>query len=127
MLAFLFAFTAHADPAIDAKVEAAIVDTIKMTSAGEMDAWMAKYCDPKRCADARTKGEWKAYQLKQAKLHSAACMKDEKIDVAQRQGDPATDEDVKWFIRCEGRMMPIAMRFTYVKDQDRVYFSHIGF
>lgn len=127
MLAFALAFTAQADEAIDAKVTAAIVETIEMTTKGELDGWMAKYCDPKRCVDERTKSEWKAYQLKQANLHSAACLKDGKIDVSQRTGDAATDDEVRWYIRCEGRQIPIAMRFHYDKEKDQVFFSHLGF
>lgn len=120
-----------ADPSVttvlDTKVTAAIVETIQMTTAGELDAWIAKYCDPNRCTDEARKAEWKAYQLKQANLKAGACLKDGTVSVKQRMGDASTGAETRWFIRCEGREMPVAVRFRYDAAEDRVWFSHLGF
>ncbi|MEZ4317376.1 MAG: hypothetical protein R3F61_07720 [Myxococcota bacterium] len=121
--------SAHADDAaLDAKVKAALVETIEMTTAGDLDGWIDKYCDPNRCAEARAREEFKAYQLKQANLKSKQCMSAEKeIHVSQRQGEIASGEEVRWYIKCEGRQMPAGMRFRYDKEADRVWFTHLGF
>ena len=120
---------AHAEDAtLEAKVKAALVETIEMTSAGDLDGWITKYCDPNRCGEARAREEFKIYQLKQANLKSKLCMNEAKeINVSQTKGDIASGEEVRWYIKCEGRQMPAAMRFRYDKEADRVYFSHLGF
>jgi len=120
---------AHADDAaLDAKVTAALVETIEMTTAGDLDGWIAKYCDPNRCGEARAREEFKLYQLKQANLKSKMCMNDKKeITVSQRKGEISSGEEVRWYIKCEGRQMPAAMRFRWIKDSDTIVFSHIGF
>ena len=120
--------TALADEALDKKVTDALVETIEMTTAGNLDAWIEKYCDPKRCHDNASRGEFKNYQLKQANLKAKTCMtEDKKITVTQRTGEVGSGSEVRWYIKCEGRMMPAAMRFRYDKDGDRVWFSHLGF
>ncbi|MCB9679157.1 MAG: hypothetical protein H6737_28905 [Alphaproteobacteria bacterium] len=121
--------TAHAEDAnLEAKVKAALVETIEMTSAGDLDGWITKYCDPNRCGEARAREEFKLYQLKQANLKAKMCMNDAKeITVTQQNGDIASGEEVRWYIKCEGRQMPAAMRFRYDKEADRVWFSHLGF
>lgn len=123
----LFLAAAHADEAVDAKVTAAIIETIQMTSAGELDAWITKYCDPTRCTDDARKEEWKAYQLKQANLRASACLHDGAIKVKQRMGDAGTGQETRWFLTCTGREMAVAVRFRFDAEADRVWFGHLGF
>ncbi len=120
---------AHADDAaLDAKVKAALVETIEMTTAGDLDGWIKKYCDPNRCQGERQINDFKAFQLKQANLKAKFCMSESKeITVKQRMGEIATGEEVRWYITCEGRQLPAAMRFRYDKEGDRIWFSHLGF
>ena len=113
---------------LEKKVKDALVETIEMTSAGNIDGWIEKYCDPSRCGESRSLNEFKTYQLKQATLKSARCMNEKKeINVSQMQGDIASGKEVRWFIKCEGRQMPAGIRFRYDGENDRVYFSHLGF
>ena len=128
LLLSLFSAVVLADEALDKKVTDALVETIEMTSAGNLDAWITKYCDPQRCHDNASKAEFKNYQLKQANLKAKTCMtEDKKITVTQRTGEVGSGTEVRWYIKCEGRMMPAAMRFRYDKEADRVWFSHLGF
>ncbi len=117
------------DPgALEKKVKAALVETIEMTSSGDLDGWIEKYCDPSRCSESQARNEFKAYQLKQAKLKAARCMNDKKeVTVSQMNGDIASGKEVRWYIKCEGRQMPAGIRFRYDAENDRVYFSHLGF
>jgi hypothetical protein len=113
---------------LEKKVKAALVETIEMTSAGDLDGWIAKYCDPSRCSEAQARNEFKTYQLKQANLKAAKCMNaDKEITVSQKNGEIASGKEVRWYIKCEGKQMPSGIRFRYDAEKDHVYFSHLGF
>lgn len=127
-----FATPAFADEALDKRVEAAIVETIQLTSAGQFDAWINKWCDPKRCFDTAAKNEMKAYQLKSAKNFSKACLVGENaVSVKQKKGDPALKPDgVTWYLNCKGRMLGVPIRII-VKDPgqktERITFGQLSF
>lgn len=119
---------AHADDAVDAKVTAAIVETIKMTSAGQLDAWMDKYCDKNKCRDTSARTEMKEYSLKSAKSFSKACLLEgDKIEVKQRKGDVASADGGIWWLKCEGRQIGVPVKARYDKEADRVWFLQLGF
>lgn len=113
---------------LDTRATAALVETIELTSTGQHDTWMDKYCDPSRCKDASQRSQWKSYQLKQAEAKAGLCMTgDKKVTVSQRRGEVVSGEEVVWFVKCEGRQMPVGVRFRYDKEGDRFYFTHLGF
>lgn len=117
-----------ADEAADKKVTAAIVETIKMTTAGELDKWMDQYCDPSKCRDAGARSELKAYQLKSANKWSKACLLEgDTIEVKQRKGEVTDADGALWYLRCEGRQLGVPVRARYDKETDRVWFLQLGF
>lgn len=128
MLFLLVSAQAEDTASLETKATAALVETIEMTSTGQLDAWMDKYCEPERCKASTQRSEWKAYQLKQAQAKAGACMTPEKkVTVSQRRGEVASGDEVIWFIKCEGRQMPVSVRFRYDKEADRFYYAHLGF
>lgn len=129
MLALVSLFSlAHADEAVDKKVTAAIVETIKMTSAGQLDAWMDKWCDKRKCRDTATRNEMKEYSLKSAKNFSKACLLEgDTIKVKQRKGEMTDPDGAIWWLSCEGRMVGVPVKARYDKEADKVWFLQLGF
>lgn len=134
VLSFALLSTAHADEALDKAAEAAIVETIQMTTAGQKDEWIAKYCDPeKRCRDLAAKNDMKAYQLKSAQNYSKACLIDgNSIQVKQKKGELTDPDGALWYMKCEGRALGVPIRLRYVKDADdstkgRFWFVQLSF
>ncbi|MCB9671386.1 MAG: hypothetical protein H6734_18035 [Alphaproteobacteria bacterium] len=120
--------TAHADEALDKRIEAAIVDTIKMTTAGEKDQWLEKYCDPKRCRDKASLEDMKAYQLESARKYSQACLVNDGVEVKQKKGDVATDpEGSLWYLKCTGRALGVPIRMRWDQEADRIWFVQLSF
>lgn len=119
---------ALADEAADKKVTAAIVETIKMTSAGQLDQWIEKYCHKERCRDTAAKNELKNYQLKSAQKWSKACLLEgDKIEVKQRKGEVTDSNGALWYLKCEGRQLGVPVRAKYDKEADRVWIVQTGF
>ena len=124
----LAAAPAFADEAADNKVKAAIVDTIKLTTAGELDKWMDQYCDASKCRDAGARSEMKAYQLKSANKWSSACLlPSDTIEIKQLKGEVTDPEGVLWYLKCEGRQLGVPVRARYDATADRVWFLQLGF
>lgn len=120
--------TAHADEALDKRVEAAIVETIQMTTAGQKDAWIEKYCDPKRCRDVAAKNDMKNYQLKSAQNYSKACLVGEdSITVKQKKGEVTDPDGALWYMKCEGRALGVPIRMRYDSEADRIWFVQLSF
>ena len=123
------AFPAFADEAFDKRVEAAIVDTIKLTSAGQLDTWIDKWCDPNRCHDTAAKNDMKNYQLKSAQNFSKACLQEgDTVSVKQKKGDVMNDKDgALWYLNCKGRMLGVPVRVRYDKEKDKLWFTQLSF
>ena len=103
-------------------------ETIKITTAGELDKWMDQYCDASKCRDAGARSELKAYQLKSANKWSKACLLEgDTIEVKQRKGEVTDADGALWYLRCEGRQLGVPVRARYDKETDRVWFLQLGF
>ena len=94
------------------KAEAAIADAIQLAVAGDHDRWLDRYGI--RAHDAWSRGQWKAYQLKQAKRRGATCLhgpdKDELI-VSRWRGNPDTDKRATAYIQCgDRRAVPVTVQ-----------------
>lgn len=134
VLGLAFVSTAHADEALDKAAQAAIVETIQMTTAGELDAWITKYCDPeKRCRDLAAKNDMKSYQLKSAKNYSKACLVNgDSVVVKQKKGELTDPDGALWYLKCEGRALGVPIRLRYVPDAEdkskgRFWFVQLSF
>lgn len=120
--------TAQADEALDKKVEAAIVETIKMTTAGQKDAWIEKYCDPKRCRDLAAKNDMKNYQLESARKYSQACLLEgDKVEIKQKKGEVTDIEGALWYMKCNGRALGVPIRMRYDSEASRIWFVQLSF
>ena len=112
----------------DEKYTAAIVETIKMTTAGQLDQWMDKYCDPERCKHEQTRDKMKRYSLASAQKWSGACLHEgDTIKVQQTRGQVTDPDGAMWYLTCEGRQIGVGVRGRYDADADRIWFSQLGF
>lgn len=120
--------TAQADEALDKRVEAAIVETINMTTAGDKDGWIEKYCDPNKCRDLAAKNDMKRYQLESAHKYSKACLVDgDHVQIKQKKGEVTDKDGALWYMKCEGRALGVPIRMRYDAEADRIWFVQLSF
>jgi hypothetical protein len=104
----------------------AIVQTIKMLSAGEMDAWMDAWCYAPRCETAEARDSMKAYQLASAQKNAAKCLHDDDtLWVTARKSNPNQADEQRIFTHCGDDRMPVP---TVLKKTDAGWkVSTLGF
>jgi len=119
--------SAEPDAEVQAKAEAAVIESIQLLREQKFDNWISKYCDPQRCHDAQSKDEWKAYQLKQAGAHAKSCLGEgDTLDVARWVGDLKEGKYGKVFVKCEGRQLPVPVELRQ-DDDGRIWISQLSF
>ncbi|MBL8787197.1 MAG: hypothetical protein JNJ59_19995 [Deltaproteobacteria bacterium] len=114
-LTFLTAGVASAEPAlkgpqIEAGVQQALVDGLKLVRDNKWDEWLKSYCSPsKLCLNDNSKKSLKTYNLPATQRRTKACLKAGDTVQVTRVDEVGTD-DFKVFVQCEETAMPVPFR-----------------
>jgi hypothetical protein len=109
-----------------AKAETAMVETLQMVRAGNVDEWIGKWCDPNTCNGKYAIEQYKTYQLKSVANFGGECLwgdaKDH-IQIVRWKDDPETTEEPTFYIKC-GERLPVPITVRY--DGDRVWVTKMS-
>lgn len=97
-------------------MEAAIIESMTMIGAGQLDEWIAKYCDASTCPDTAAKESLKTYQLKSSSKTAHECMtSDGGILVTRREANEA-EGTTRVYVFCGANRMPAPASLKLVGD-----------
>ena len=93
----------------DGTVEASVRESLRLLRSGQVDQWIADWCDTESLCRSSGLEELKRYGLARGQKDAKMCLHgaDDAIIVSRLEGDPATDETVKVFVQCDERTMPV--------------------
>src|SRR5688572_19777993 len=97
-------------------IEAAIIDSMKMIGAGQLDEWIAKYCDAGTCPDTAAKESLKMYQLKSSSKTAHECMTSDGGILVTRREDDAAEGTKRVYVFCGPNRMPAPSSAKLVGD-----------